>query len=185
MVGPEHKTVITLDLGLYRPAKQLQMHRNDLDHIILRPGELHMVMALLRAIGSFVEGSGIDQVWIEAGIYGAVTVKQILEGRHVKRGVEAHITTLLALFQLYTDAFLAEYPDLLHRFHLLSSKINAACMNEDREAMRNSHREFTELCFAIDLLSKMKNYDNRRKDHPVFQATLMYMQMVSQMLQYI
>jgi hypothetical protein len=39
VVGPNRKTVITLDLGLYQPAKQLQMARNDLNHVILRPGK--------------------------------------------------------------------------------------------------------------------------------------------------
>ena len=28
-MGPDRKTVITLDLGLYKPAKQLQMARKD------------------------------------------------------------------------------------------------------------------------------------------------------------
>ena len=62
------------------------MHTNNLGHIILRLEELHMIMTMLRPIGSFIEGSGIDQVWIEAGIYSAVTLKQIFEGRHVKLG---------------------------------------------------------------------------------------------------
>lgn len=161
------------------------MHRNDLGHTILRPGELHMVMAMFRTIGSFIEGSGIDQVWIEAGIYGAVTVKQILEGRHVKRGVEAHIATLLALFQLYTDAFFSENPELLHRFHLMSSIIDAACRNNDDLQGTKSHEDFIQLSTTLDLLEKMKTFDNHRKDHPVFQATHMYMEMVLQMLQYI
>lgn len=38
VVGPNQKTVITLDLGLYQPAKQLQMARHDLNYAILRPG---------------------------------------------------------------------------------------------------------------------------------------------------
>lgn len=38
VVGSERKTVISLDMGLYLPAKKLQMARNDLDHIILCPG---------------------------------------------------------------------------------------------------------------------------------------------------
>ena len=55
VVGPERKTVISLDMGLYQPAKKLQMARNDLQHLILRPGELHIVMAQLRTIGAFIE----------------------------------------------------------------------------------------------------------------------------------
>ena len=80
IVGPGRKTVISLDMGLYQPAKKLQMARNDLQHLILRPGELHIVMAQLRTTGAFIEDSGLDLCWIEADIYGPGTVKQILEG---------------------------------------------------------------------------------------------------------
>ena len=44
--GPERKTVISLDIRLYlEPAKKLQMAQNDLNHLILHPSELHIVMA--------------------------------------------------------------------------------------------------------------------------------------------
>jgi len=60
IVGPGRKTVISLDMGLYQPANKLQMTRNDLNHLILRPGELHILMAQLRTLGSFIENSGVD-----------------------------------------------------------------------------------------------------------------------------
>jgi len=52
VVGQQRKTIISLDMGLYMPAKKLQMARNDLSNIILRPGELHIVMAKLKTIGA-------------------------------------------------------------------------------------------------------------------------------------
>ena len=81
------------------------MARDDLKHFILRPGELHIVMAQLRAIGSYIDNSGIDLCWIEAGLYGSATVKQIIDGNHVRRGERAHVITLQALFTLYQEAF--------------------------------------------------------------------------------
>ena len=65
VVGPGRKTVISLDLGLYLPTKRLQMARCELKNILLRPGELHVVMAMLRTIGSYIDSSGIDMCWIE------------------------------------------------------------------------------------------------------------------------
>ena len=53
VVGPTKKTIISLDMGLYQPAKKVQMARDDLKHIILRPGELHILMAQLRMRGDF------------------------------------------------------------------------------------------------------------------------------------
>jgi len=83
VVGPERKTVTSLDMGLYLPAKKLQMARNDLNHLILRPGhdELHILMDMLRTIGACIDSSGIDMCWIESELYGLSTVKQILDGR--------------------------------------------------------------------------------------------------------
>lgn len=86
VAGPQRKTVITLDMGLYQPSKKLQMARNDLNNIILRVGELHVTIAQLRTIGAYIEDSGIDMCWVESGLYGPATVRQILEGNHVKRG---------------------------------------------------------------------------------------------------
>jgi len=72
-------------MGLYLPAKKLQMARNDLNHLILHPGEFHIVMAMLRTIGAYIDSCGVDTLcWIEPGLYGPSTVKQILDGNHVK-----------------------------------------------------------------------------------------------------
>jgi len=43
VIGQQRKTVISLDMGLYMPAKKLQMACHDLNSIILFPGELHIV----------------------------------------------------------------------------------------------------------------------------------------------
>ena len=60
VVGPGRKTVISLDMGLYHPARKLQMARNDLQHLILRPRKLHIVMPQLLKTGAFIEDSGLD-----------------------------------------------------------------------------------------------------------------------------
>ena len=66
---PERKTVISLDIRLYlEPAKKLQMAQNDLNHLILHPSELHIVMAMLRTIGACID-SGIDMCWIESELH--------------------------------------------------------------------------------------------------------------------
>ena len=42
VVGPTKKTIISLDMGLNQPTKKLQMACDDLKHITLRPGEIHI-----------------------------------------------------------------------------------------------------------------------------------------------
>ena len=108
VVGVNQKTVITLDMGLYKPAKQLEYALECCQgKWILQPGELHTVMAQLRTIGSSIESSGLDDFRTESAIYGPATVKQILEGKNMKRGIEAHVTTL---FSLYAEEFFIQHP---------------------------------------------------------------------------
>ena len=67
-------------MALYLPAKELQIARNDLNHIF----SALVSCTLLKTIGACVESSGIDMCWIEPELYGPATVKQILDGKHVK-----------------------------------------------------------------------------------------------------
>ena len=54
VVGPDRKTVISLDRGLYKPAKQLHMARSDMNHLLFRPGELHILIAQPRTVGAYI-----------------------------------------------------------------------------------------------------------------------------------
>ena len=55
-MGPNKKTIITFDLGLYKPVTELQMYRSDLDDIIIHAGELHIIKAMFITIGGFIIG---------------------------------------------------------------------------------------------------------------------------------
>lgn len=80
VVGQGYPTVITFDMALYEKAVQLLDARVDLKRkLVPRLGELHAVMAALRALGTSIENSGIDDAWIEADVYGSATTRQILK----------------------------------------------------------------------------------------------------------
>jgi len=46
--------------------------------------------------------------WEGSGIYGSATVRQILDGRHIYRSIEAHLVTLVALFTLYIQVVFSD-----------------------------------------------------------------------------
>lgn len=112
VMGSGSITVVTLDLQLYDMAMKMWTEREDIrKQFLFRPGELHVVFWALAALGKYVEGSGIDQAWVEAGIYSPTTVTQILGGKHMYRALEAHMITLLALYNQYFQSFLASKPE--------------------------------------------------------------------------
>ena len=82
------KTIVSLDLQLYSKCIQLQSNLKISEQFIFRMGELHIVFAVLRTLGKIIDGSGLDQSFIEARIYGPNTVEQIKSGKHMKRSFE-------------------------------------------------------------------------------------------------
>ena len=185
VVGSERKTVISLDMGLYLPAKKLQMARNDLNHLILRPGELHIVMAMLRTIGAYIDSSGIDMCWIESELYGPSTVKQILDGNHVKRGEKAHMITLQALFALYLDEFLKTLPELRQCLENLSREVIEAFKEGDKEKIERAHQCFVDGISSSKVIEKMLEFDAANNRSPLFVVMRHYMCMIMEMFAFI
>ena len=177
VIGSDRKTVISLDMGLYRPAKQLQMARDDMDNFLLRTGELHIVMAELRSIGGYIDNSGIDLSWIEANLYGPVTVKQILNCNHIARGLTAHIVSLEALFNLYQEAFFEQHLELKDDEQQKSNKND----------VQYCHANLINVIESLDVMDiyKMSRFDASKCSHPLVKFTRQYMQMVMEMMVFI
>ena len=73
---------------------------------MFRIGELHTVFAFLKSMGKYIHLSGLDQVFVEADIYGPITIEFIKEGKHIKRGIEAFTRLYLSMYKLYIEHFL-------------------------------------------------------------------------------
>jgi len=153
------------------------MWRSDLDHLLLRPGELHIVMAQLRCIDAYVEGSGINTSWVESGIYGPVTVKKIAEGKHVKRGVEAHLLTLQALFTMYQEAFFEKHQSLRAVLSGKAENIDRACTSGDTKEIVKAHNAMLQALVTHDVERKMDIFEHDKNSSPLFVAMCNYMSM--------
>ena len=77
-------------------------------------------------------------------MYGPVTVRQVMDGKHVKRGIKAHLTSLQALFQLYAEAFFKAGNEDIHDLCLSqANKLKLACANGDTYETRELHKCMT------------------------------------------
>ena len=109
VVGPERRTLITLDLDLFNRALQIQVSTKN-KNWILKPGGLHLCFAALHALGKQVEGSGMDTVAVEMGVYSVPALRNIYGGKAFKRGVEYHIMMSAAIMMMKFDVILSELP---------------------------------------------------------------------------
>ena len=67
IIYPEGKTIISFDLQLYIKAIQLQEEPDIKEGFVFRIGELHVVFCALKVLGKMINGSGLDQIFEEAG----------------------------------------------------------------------------------------------------------------------
>jgi len=77
------------------------------NNFVFRLGELHIVFAMLKVLGKFIDGSGIDRLFIESDIYGETSLKQLIEEKPMKRAVEAH--------EARCRAYTSRFQRLFHR----------------------------------------------------------------------
>ena len=172
-------------MGLYQPAKKLQMTRQDLGHIIHRSGELHIVMAQFRTIGAVIENSGLDMCLVESDLYGPSTMKQILGGNHVKRGAATHMVILQALFSLYQEAFFVRHPAVCTIFEKSANQLSDACKKGDKQDITAKHGELAQTITSTELAAKMEQFDADHEASPLFKFTRGYIAMVMEMMTFI
>lgn len=176
VIGQRRKTIIPLDMGLYMPAKKLQLTCEDLSNIILRPGELHIVMAQLTTIGAYIEFSGIDMA----------IVKQIIEGNKVKRAEAAHLVTLQCLFNLYQEAFLnQEAGQCKERLMRLAKQLEEACLGGEKRETAEIHEGEVDAVESMDIMKRIAEFDRQYTNNPMFKVFWQYMSMILEKMMFI
>ena len=106
----------------------------------------------------------------------------------MKRAVEAHITTLQAMFDLFIDSFKQAEPDTfsLLKLNIVINSLGGACEKRDSDFI-NVH--FNELLNAIEeasLHEKMNTYaTDEAQSSPSFCVAWSYMEMISDLMNFI
>lgn len=144
-------------------------------------------MAQLRTIGSYIENSGLDMCWTEAEIYGPTTVKQIIDGKHMKRALTAHTITLQALYSLYQEEFIRsesleqEYAELKS----IVCQLQNACDNGTKKDIADANAKLLGAVKDMEIIEKMESFDASHDKIPAFKVMRNYMKMVMDMLAFV
>lgn len=140
----------------------------------------------IRCLGKTVEHSGIDEAWIQAGLYSSVVVNQIINGSHYDRAVEAHEITLQALADLWLGEFFKENPLVLDTLSESMEKLVKACKaedSEDRDCMvKEANRKLMMQMEHINLQKQLNDFDKDHEQFPLYTWVHMYMRQVLTLL---
>ena len=121
-------------------------------------GELHIVIACLKVLGKYINCCGLDQIFVDTETYGSTKLSHILNGKHMKRGFEAHMILYLSLSNLFYHNLLKVYPltqiNLVDKLAKLKGNIQSSkgylkeLVNESLSKMQDD-----------GLLKKIKQFD--------------------------
>lgn len=75
---------------------------------ILKADDLHITISQLQWLVLADKWVIVPELWVECHWYGPATTRQMLEGKHIQRAIEAHIITVSALYSLLQDEFTLE-----------------------------------------------------------------------------
>ena len=189
---PTWKTIIVLDLDLYAKAYKLVNSRNDLrNQYVLCLGELHIVFAQIRAIGTFIDSSGIDDAWMAAEWFDSESLlRQVKECSNMKRALAAHEATLLAVNTIILQGALSWFQDIKwFDEELLSSLKTArdviARKNMSSGSFRDSWNRFQTHMVDLNLEEKINEFVTSNKENRMLQFLAKYSQMVTRLFTFI
>ena len=138
---------------------------------------LHISMVYLLVIGNHMKGSGLIELWVEAGILGQHTVEKFLTGKLFNKGVRSHKLTLHALWKLLG--------------HDLLNFINSADCQLHKIICDNI-KDFKDASTLVEILSDEQFsalfhdfIDTKEKENVNFAFWWGYMEMVSILLMFI
>ena len=172
VMSPGKEVVVTLDLQLYDMAMRLWIERADIqDKFLFPPGELHVALWDLTTLGKYVKGSGIDQAWIEAGLYSPTTVTQILNGKNLYRSlIRSSYSDTACPVQSLLQSFLVKEPVEKLFLNHVSIRLREAYQNdvcssvENRLNLKDAVTETIGVFNSRGILVKLGEFEDNAND---------------------
>ena len=93
-------TVITFDLAIYIKAKKLQWRfLAEFSKVVIGAGGFHIALNYLALMWKKYASSGLDDLLVESGVYGAGAVSALMKGKAYNCDVRPHKLVMEAFFR--------------------------------------------------------------------------------------
>ena len=136
--------------------------------------ELHAVFAHIRTIGTLITGSGIEELWMEAGWFDSdIVVNQVLGCKHMTRAIEAREATMICIELIKLKEMMRVKPDYFVQIAKdvldIISEASAAISSFDVAVFRRSFKDLKDLITRIRLDEEWKTFEQQKVANNQFQ----------------
>ena len=188
----QHVGSIVADQPLYSRAKEMVWANQELyENVVMMLGDLHILFNFLKAIGQHFENSGLDDIWVESGLFAQNSVESMMDGKAYYRAVRGHTLAYEALSRIrwehvlewmkaegkYEGAYEAEVEKVTTLF------------KKDRKGydgdICDAVKDLTEALHTSNMQALLKEYDAIHSEEPNYAFWVTYLEMVEILLDYI
>lgn len=191
-LGQRH-TVLIADQPLYSRAKELVWANPDkYKDVVVVLGDLHICFNFLKVIGQHYDSSGLDDVWVESGLFAQNSTEAMLNGKAYYRAVRGHLWAYEALRSIWWTHFvqwLQYNSEELDGTVLTEATKVAELFEESTEDRQQDTREaVSKLLDALnstDLQNQIERFEQQFSEEPNYKHWTNYMDMVEILLGFI
>ena len=103
-------THITMDVGAAMKAFQVIWNNPSIwSAILIHPGDFHCLLMYFSVIGSYLKGSGFEEIIFQAKLYTSGCIKGIVNGKHYNHCWLIHEAFAQVVEQLFADKYLKTF----------------------------------------------------------------------------
>ena len=139
-------TFITFDYAAARMAYDIVWEKPTLySNVLVHMGAFHTMCSYMGSLGKMMNGSGFEEILIEAGVCASGSINQVINGSHYNRAMRVHQHMADAIERLLLDRFFTDTPFDLSQLPELVSLAEEPSFNRMVEVMNStSCSEFME-----------------------------------------
>ena len=154
-------------------------------------GELHIIFAGIRAIGTFIDSSGIDDAWMAAKWFDSESLlRQVKECSNMKRALATHEATYIAIQTMIIQEALCWYGtdnwECAEICEVIKSVRDSIKGNKaESEKFKEAWCRMKSCMDALDLEKKIKEFIDYHKHNCLLQFLIKYCNMVTRLFTFI
>lgn len=137
----QQQIIVTYDLAIAKLAMQIQHTKKpEFDNLFINLGAFHTQMAFFKAIGKYIDSSGLIEILVEAEALAGGSMNSFLDSKHFNRCKRLHPLAFGALQILHFEKYLSEIDtnDIETLKEDLNAVMNTSCETNESIVLPDS-----------------------------------------------
>ncbi|KAG5862641.1 hypothetical protein JTB14_004270 [Gonioctena quinquepunctata] len=147
----QEQIIVTYDLAIAKMAMKIQeKEKPKFDKVFVNLGAFHMEMAFFKAIGKYIDGSGLVEILVRTEVLANGSMNSFLDSKHFNRCKRLHPLIAAALQVLHFEKYLSTT-------NMTPEMLTELLQTQMQNTTNENSRDINEVIELPDVLSRIMN----------------------------